>query len=47
MLIPHVLLLVESGGNKGWPLLSMLSLRDGPASYQLVGKVMAYQGNDG
>ncbi len=43
-LIPHVLQDVRSSCRKG---LVTDSLREGPASHQLVGKVMAYQGYDG
>ncbi len=41
VLIPHKSASVGKGGT------SVLSLLDEPASHQLVGKVMAYQGNDG
>ena len=40
-LIPDILLLLQGGGWKGF------LVGDGPAAYQLVGGVMAYQGVDG
>ena len=41
MLILHVIIRVKG------LMIKDLSLREEPASHQLVGKVMAYQGNDG
>ena len=41
MLIPHVIIRVKC------LLIKDLSLREEPASHQLVGKVTAYQGYDG
>ncbi len=41
VLIPHESTSVGKGG------ISVLSLLDEPASHQLVGRVKAYQGNDG
>ena len=38
----------ESGVNTGWSRESKaFAVREGPAAYQLVGKVTAYQGYDG
>ena len=45
LLIPHVDLVVRDTRWKG--LMQIRSLREGPASHQLVGKVTAYQGDDG
>jgi hypothetical protein len=42
LLIPHVVVEVRGSMTKGFR-----SLREGPASHQLVGRVTAYQGNDG
>jgi hypothetical protein len=41
VLIPNVDILPHGG------LLKVFSAEDGPAAYQLVGGVMAYQGDDG
>ena len=41
-LIPHMV-----SGFRNHCLKVFGSLREGPASHQLVGRVMAYQGNDG
>ena len=41
MLIPHVVIRIRC------LMIKDLSLREEPASHQLVGKVTAYQGNDG
>ena len=41
MLIPHVLIRIKCLMSKD------LSLQEEPASHQLVGRVTAYQGNDG
>lgn len=35
------------GGGKMASTARLLSLQEGPASYQLVGRVTAYQGDDG
>ena len=40
-LIPDIHLLFHGGGWKAF------AVQDGPAAYQLVGAVMAYQGDDG
>ncbi len=40
-------MLTDLGLSKKDGLCFMLSLLDGLISYQLVGEVMAYQGNDG
>ena len=42
VLIPHVV-----SGFRNHCLKVFGSLREGPASHQLVGRVMAYQGDDG
>ena len=42
LLIPHVVVWIRCLMTK-----RIYSLREGPASHQLVGRVMAYQGNDG
>ena len=42
LLIPHVVVRVRGLTSK-----RSNSLREGPASHQLVGRVMAYQGDDG
>ena len=42
LLIPHVVVRIRCLASK-WSN----SLREGPASHQLVGRVTAYQGNDG
>ncbi len=42
LLIPHVVTGIRCPVTKG-----VSSLREGPASHQLVGRVMAYQGDDG
>ena len=42
LLIPHVVIRIRCLLTK-----RIYSLREGPASLQLVGKVMAYQGDDG
>ncbi len=42
LLIPNVFIEIRCS-MKEW----IYSLREGPASHQLVGKVMAYQGDDG
>ena len=42
LLIPHVVVWVRDLTTK-----RIYSLREGPASHQLVGRVMAYQGDDG
>ncbi len=41
-LIPHMV-----SGFRNYYLKVFGSLREGPASHQLVGRVMAYQGDDG
>ena len=47
LLIPHVVLRVRCLWTKGASHFVGLPLREGPASHQLVGRVMAYQGDDG
>ena len=42
LLIPHVVVWIRCLMTK-----RIYSLREGPASHQLVGRVMAYQGDDG
>ena len=44
LLIPHVVQGVRELEPK---LLVRVALQEGPAAHQLVGRVMAYQGNDG
>ena len=47
LLIPHVAIEVRVSMTKGCPFFERHSLREGPASHQLVGRVTAYQGDDG
>jgi hypothetical protein len=47
LLIPHVVHWVRGLWTKGKFHFVKPPLREGPASHQLVGRVMAYQGEDG
>jgi hypothetical protein len=47
LLIPHTVVRFRILTIKGGPFYERLPLREGPASHQLVGRVTAYQGDDG
>ena len=47
LLIPHVVVWIRCQTTKGVVSQETASLGEGPASHQLVGRVMAYQGDDG
>ena len=47
LLIPHVVMRIRGLMTKGGCFARDAPLREGPASHQLVGRVKAYQGDDG
>jgi len=47
LLIPHNIVLIHVKAIKAGDFLGNLALKEGFMAYQLVGRVMAYQGDDG